>query len=361
MGIKIEEGMNFLKNGAVYRTTMVSERDGRTTIQIVNNNDIDDVFRVSTFGHPTVDTVETKLGMSYIDSDKISVSLEEAEEHTIKADPNPPSMAITIEPIFITGSKSFSLDMIAVRNKFISEGKVVLMKPFDVTLQQEDNISNVCNAIHDMIRISHKVFVVNKNGYISESTRSDIEYAESLNKEIEYLEESNQQSPEEYIKKKRDDTIEQLDQKYKYLMEVLKSLIPKIGIPMIDESLSMLPKSVLRKKAFEIPAMNILKINHEPKLEIYTPDLSINIWVECTEGKCQIRVNMIYYRQATDRYDLDKCCKLYISVCNKETPEVYSIDYESEIPDVTPNEVCATKLFSDAIKDFFKDKIKEEN
>ena len=39
------------------------------------------------------------------------------------------------------------------------------------------------------IDLSDKVFVINKDGYIGESTRREIEYAESLGKPVEYLEE----------------------------------------------------------------------------------------------------------------------------------------------------------------------------
>jgi hypothetical protein len=38
------------------------------------------------------------------------------------------------------------------------------------------------------IDLSDEIFVVNKNGYIGESTRNEIEYAKSLGKPIKYLE-----------------------------------------------------------------------------------------------------------------------------------------------------------------------------
>ena len=42
----------------------------------------------------------------------------------------------------------------------------------------------------EKIKISDAIFVVNVNGYIGESTKSEIEYAKSQNKEILYLEEN---------------------------------------------------------------------------------------------------------------------------------------------------------------------------
>ena len=38
--------------------------------------------------------------------------------------------------------------------------------------------------------ISNAIFVINKNGYIGESVRNEIEYAKNQNKEIIYLEEN---------------------------------------------------------------------------------------------------------------------------------------------------------------------------
>jgi len=44
------------------------------------------------------------------------------------------------------------------------------------------------------IDLSDKIFVVNKNGYIGESVKEEIEYAKSKNKEIEYLENINEKN-----------------------------------------------------------------------------------------------------------------------------------------------------------------------
>lgn len=39
------------------------------------------------------------------------------------------------------------------------------------------------------IAMSDKIFIINKNGYIGESTRNEIEFAQSLNIPVEYMEE----------------------------------------------------------------------------------------------------------------------------------------------------------------------------
>ena len=40
------------------------------------------------------------------------------------------------------------------------------------------------------ISMSNLVFIINKNGYIGESTKSEIEYAEKAGKQIVYLEDN---------------------------------------------------------------------------------------------------------------------------------------------------------------------------
>lgn len=42
------------------------------------------------------------------------------------------------------------------------------------------------NIHHDMIEMSDAILVVNKDGYIGNSTKEEIKFAETLNKEIKY-------------------------------------------------------------------------------------------------------------------------------------------------------------------------------
>lgn len=48
---------------------------------------------------------------------------------------------------------------------------------------------NILDELHfRKIDLADEIFIINKNGYIGESTRNEIEYAKKLNKPIKYLE-----------------------------------------------------------------------------------------------------------------------------------------------------------------------------
>lgn len=51
------------------------------------------------------------------------------------------------------------------------------------------DVKDMLDNIHkEKIRHSDAIFVINKDGYIGQSTKSEIEYAKKLGKEIMYLE-----------------------------------------------------------------------------------------------------------------------------------------------------------------------------
>lgn len=54
---------------------------------------------------------------------------------------------------------------------------------FEVTSEM---ISSLKAAHKERIKMADAIFVINKDGYIGDSTISEIEYAKSLNKEIDY-------------------------------------------------------------------------------------------------------------------------------------------------------------------------------
>ncbi len=55
---------------------------------------------------------------------------------------------------------------------------------------EQANLRETLDELHfRKIDLCDKVFVVNKNGYIGDSTKKEIEYAEKLGKPVEYLEE----------------------------------------------------------------------------------------------------------------------------------------------------------------------------
>ena len=52
----------------------------------------------------------------------------------------------------------------------------------------DEEVHNFQIAHYKKIEISDAIFVVNKNGYIGEAVKKEIEYAKKHNKEIMYLE-----------------------------------------------------------------------------------------------------------------------------------------------------------------------------
>lgn len=81
--------------------------------------------------------------------------------------------------------------MMEMAIKLELEGNVVLTPIYPIT---DDNVYNkkeiiMLGKMHkEKINLSDAIFVVNVDGYIGESTKSEIEYAKEHNKEIIYLE-----------------------------------------------------------------------------------------------------------------------------------------------------------------------------
>lgn len=95
--------------------------------------------------------------------------------------------------ITICSSIKFKEEMLKVAIQMELEGNVVLIPIFPAnnknTCTEEERV--MLGKMHkEKIKISDAIFVVNVNGYIGESTKSEIEYAKSQNKEILYLEEN---------------------------------------------------------------------------------------------------------------------------------------------------------------------------
>lgn len=93
--------------------------------------------------------------------------------------------------ITICGSLKFKNKMMEIAIKLELEGNVVLTPIYPIT---DDNVYNkkeiiMLGKMHkEKINLSDAIFVVNVDGYIGESTKSEIEYAKEHNKEIIYLE-----------------------------------------------------------------------------------------------------------------------------------------------------------------------------
>jgi len=101
-------------------------------------------------------------------------------------------MTDKIKVITMCGSLRFESDIRHWTEKLELEGNCVL----SIIYPTADDKDAYAPEQHDLLDILHKkkidmsdaVFVVNKNGYIGSSTKSEIEYAASQGKEIIFLE-----------------------------------------------------------------------------------------------------------------------------------------------------------------------------
>lgn len=92
--------------------------------------------------------------------------------------------------ITICGSYKFKKEMIDIAEKLTLEGNCVLM-PNELSRNSKDDYTLeealMIDKMHkEKIKLSDAILVVNVNGYIGSSTKSEIEYAKNLNKEIIY-------------------------------------------------------------------------------------------------------------------------------------------------------------------------------
>ncbi len=92
--------------------------------------------------------------------------------------------------ITICGSLKFKNEMtkIAIQKELLGD---IVLCPIFAEVGDKDNYTKediiMLGKMHkEKIRISDAIFVVNVNGYIGESTKSEIEFAKSLGKEIMY-------------------------------------------------------------------------------------------------------------------------------------------------------------------------------
>mgnify|MGYP001148780196 CR=1 FL=1 len=89
----------------------------------------------------------------------------------------------------ICGSSKFKDDMLAEAKRLTLNGHVVVMPHVfshcgdEITDEQKVKLDDLHRRKIDM---AESVVIVTRNGYIGESTRSEIEYAEKMNKDIYY-------------------------------------------------------------------------------------------------------------------------------------------------------------------------------
>lgn len=97
-----------------------------------------------------------------------------------------------VKVVCLCGSRKFASEFVREQTRLTLEGNVVLTPLFsfynvEVEELTEEQIS-VLKKLHlKRIEMADEVLVINKDGYIGESTKKEIEYATSLNKKINYL------------------------------------------------------------------------------------------------------------------------------------------------------------------------------
>ena len=90
--------------------------------------------------------------------------------------------------ITICGSLKYKDEMMKVAQKLSLEGNCVLtpVYPVEDKKPSEEELKILKEAHFKRIEMSDEIFVLNIDGYVGESTKLEIEYAEKLGKVIEY-------------------------------------------------------------------------------------------------------------------------------------------------------------------------------
>lgn len=95
--------------------------------------------------------------------------------------------------ITLCGSTRFEDDFLREQKRLSLEGNIVIsVGLFGHSGDKEvlnDNIKEMLDDMHKRkIDMADEIFVINKNGYIGSSTKSEIEYAIKTNKPVKYME-----------------------------------------------------------------------------------------------------------------------------------------------------------------------------
>ena len=94
--------------------------------------------------------------------------------------------------ITLCGSIKFKDEFIKVQEKLTLDGNVVFTPNFFTSIKKEqidEKTKQMLDEMHKQkIDMSDEIYVINFEGYIGESTKSEIEYAKTKGKKISYLE-----------------------------------------------------------------------------------------------------------------------------------------------------------------------------
>lgn len=89
--------------------------------------------------------------------------------------------------ITVCGSLKFQNEIIKITEKMALQGNCMLSMVYPYKEAYTTEEKTLLGELHkERIRISDSVLIVNIDGYIGSSTKSEIEFAKSLNKEIIY-------------------------------------------------------------------------------------------------------------------------------------------------------------------------------
>ncbi len=96
--------------------------------------------------------------------------------------------------ITLCGSTRFKDDFIEQQKRLTLEGNIVIsVGLFGHSGDNEVRTQNTKQMLDDMhkrkIDMADEIFVINKNGYVGESTKSEIEYALKTGKKVNYMQE----------------------------------------------------------------------------------------------------------------------------------------------------------------------------
>ena len=92
--------------------------------------------------------------------------------------------------ITLCGSLKYQSEMMIVAENLSLKGNCVLTPVFfadDANNLTKSELKNLKDAHLKRIELSDAIYVVNKDKYIGNSTKKEIDYAKSLNKEIIYM------------------------------------------------------------------------------------------------------------------------------------------------------------------------------
>ena len=95
--------------------------------------------------------------------------------------------------ITLCGSTKFKEDFLEQQKRLTLEGNIVIsVGLFGHSGDSEAFDKKTKEMLDDMhkrkIDLADEIFVINKNGYIGESTRNEIEYAKKTGKKVVYME-----------------------------------------------------------------------------------------------------------------------------------------------------------------------------